>query len=49
MLTRKRVRIPKFRIVGCGIMDSGITQLVLQSVYQTIVWEVSQKLLDRDL
>ena len=36
-------------VVGCGLMGSGIAQVVAQAGYPTTVVEASQELLDRGL
>jgi 3-hydroxybutyryl-CoA dehydrogenase len=41
--------IQKVGIVGCGLMGSGIAQVVAQSGFPTVVREVSQELLDKGL
>ena len=41
--------IQKVGVVGCGLMGSGIAQVVAQSGFTTVVREVSQDLLDKGL
>jgi 3-hydroxybutyryl-CoA dehydrogenase len=41
--------IQKVGVVGCGLMGSGIAQVVAQSGFPTVVREVSQELLDKGL
>jgi 3-hydroxybutyryl-CoA dehydrogenase len=41
--------IQKVGIVGCGLMGSGIAQVVAQSGFPTVVREVNQELLDKGL
>jgi 3-hydroxybutyryl-CoA dehydrogenase len=41
--------IQKVGVVGCGLMGSGIAQVVAQSGFTTVVREVSQELLDKGL
>ena len=47
--TTERMTISKVGVVGCGLMGSGIAQVVAQSGYQTTVVEADQGLLDRGL
>jgi enoyl-CoA hydratase/3-hydroxyacyl-CoA dehydrogenase len=43
------MEIRKVGVVGCGLMGSGIAQVVAQAGYPTIVREVNQKLLESGL
>src|SRR4029453_8346479 len=46
---RRRMTISKVGVVGCGLMGSGIAQVVAQSGYATTVVEADQGLLHRGL
>ena len=48
-LERRDMSIKTVGIVGCGLMGSGIAQVVAQAGYPTTVVEASQDLLDRGL
>ncbi len=41
--------IKKVGVVGCGLMGSGITQVMAQAGYETLVREVNRELLDKGL
>ena len=43
------MEIKKGGVVGCGLMGSGITQVCAQSVYQVVVTEVNDGLLNKGL
>jgi 3-hydroxybutyryl-CoA dehydrogenase len=43
------VKVGKVGVVGCGLMDSGITQVCAQSGYEVIVSEINDELLNKGL
>lgn len=43
------MKIKKVGVLGCGLMGSGIAEVVARSGYQTVVREVSEDLLDKGL